>query len=222
VLILVRKPDRPDEPSKSNRRRLFGNPDEAFLQSRPKRGLLTPAEVRCVALAEMNLAQDSVVWDVGAGSGAVAVEAAQIAASGTVYAIEMDAEDFHLISANAKRFGVSNLVPVLGKAPEVWSDLPDPDAIFVGGTGRHVGQIVRQAYARLQRGGSLVASIRSIENVATVRQVFLDDQADDKVWMIHFARGVYQFERVRFESMNPTFLIGAVKNGQRRTSKVEH
>jgi precorrin-6Y C5,15-methyltransferase (decarboxylating) len=213
-MVLVRKPDRPDQPSERSRRRLFGNPDEAFLQSRPKRGLLTPAEVRCVALAEMNLASDSVVWDVGAGSGSVAVEAAQIAHNGTVYAIEMDAEDVALIAANARRFGVDNLLPVLGKAPEVWADLPNPDAIFVGGTGRQVGQIVRQAYARLRSGGSLVASARSIENVATVRQVFLDDHVDDKVWMIHFARGVYQFERVRFESMNPTFLIGAVKNGK--------
>ncbi len=123
----------------------------------------------------------------------------------------MDAEDYQLISANAERFGVANLKPVLGKAPEVWADLPDPDAIFVGGTGRHVGQIVRQAYARLRSGGSLVASVRSIENVATVRQVFLDDKVDDKVWMMNFARGVYQFERVRFESINPTFLIGGVK-----------
>jgi precorrin-6Y C5,15-methyltransferase (decarboxylating) len=211
VMILVRKPDRPDQPDERAGRRLFGNPDEVFLQSRPKRGLLTPAEVRCVALSEMNLAADSVVWDVGAGSGAVAVEAAQIAARGTVYAVEMDIEDCELISANAKRFGVQNLVPVLGKAPEAWADLPDPDAIFVGGTGRQVGQIVAQAFERLRSGGSLVANVRSIENVATVRRVFLDAGVDDRVWMVNLARGVFQFEQVRFESLNPTFLIGAVK-----------
>jgi precorrin-6Y C5,15-methyltransferase (decarboxylating) len=210
-MILVRKPNRPDKPVERAGRRLFGNPDEMFLQSRPKRGLLTPAEVRCTALAEMNLASDSIVWDIGAGSGAVSVEAAQIAPDGTVYAIEMDVEDYQLIAANAKRFGVENLVPVLGKAPEAWVDLPDPDAIFVGGTGRQVGKIVRQAYQRLRVGGSLVASVRSIENVASVRQVFIDAIVDDKVWMVNFARGVYQFECVRFESQNPTFLIAALK-----------
>ena len=211
VMILVRKPNRPDKPVERAGRRLFGNPDEVFLQSRPKRGLLTPAEVRCAALAEMNLTSDSIVWDIGAGAGAVSVEAAQIASEGTVYAVEMDVEDYQLITANANRFGVENLVPVLGKAPDVWSDLPDPDAIFVGGTGRQVSQIVRQAYGRLRVGGSLVVNVRSIENVAAVRQVFIDANVDDKVWMLNFARGVFQFECVRFESLNPTFLIGAVK-----------
>lgn len=211
VLILVRQPDRPDQPSQCRRRRLFGNPDEAFLQSRPKRGLVTPAEVRSIALAEMCLATDSLVWDVGAGSGAVAIEAAQIASQGVVYAIERDVEDCQLIAANAEAFGVRNLKPVLGKAPEAWADLPDPDAIFVGGAGRQVGGIVEAAFARLRPGGQLVATVRSIENVAAVRAVLHRQTDDDQVWLINLARGVYQLERVRFESLSPTFLIGARK-----------
>ena len=114
VMILVRKPDAPDRPLEMVGRRLFGNPDEAFLQSQPERGLLTPAEVRAIALAEMDLGPTSVVWDVGAGSGAVAIEAAQIASGGRVYAIEMDPEDHNLISANAERFGVGNLITLPG------------------------------------------------------------------------------------------------------------
>lgn len=213
VMVLVRKPDRPDQPAVKERHRLFGNPDDAFLQSKPKRGLLTTAEVRCIALAELNLRRDDIVWDVGAGSGSVAVEAAQIAADGTVYAIEMDAEDFQLISANAERFGTKNLTPVLGKAPEAWKDLPAPDAIFVGGTGRQVSGIVEQAFERLKPGGRLVANVSSVENIADVREVLHRDTDDDQVWMINVARGVYQLERVRFEALNPTFLIGATKAG---------
>ena len=132
VLILVRKPDVPDRPTAMIGRRLFGNPDEMFLQSQPKRGLLTPAEVRSVALAELDLGPNSVVWDVGAGSGSIAVEAAQIADGGRVFAIEMDPEDHAMILSNAERFGTTNLTPVLGKAPEVWEDLPAPDAVFCG------------------------------------------------------------------------------------------
>ena len=115
----------PDRPSESIGRRLFGNPDEAFLQSKPKQGLLTPAEVRAMALAEMDLGPASIVWDIGAGSGSVAIEAAQIAAGGTTFAIEMDPDDHRLIMANAERFGVRNLVPVLGRAPDAWPILPD-------------------------------------------------------------------------------------------------
>jgi precorrin-6Y C5,15-methyltransferase (decarboxylating) len=213
VMILVRKPDRPDRPRDTARRRLFGNVDEAFLQSQPKRGLLTPAEVRCIALAEMDLAAANVVWDVGAGSGSMAIEAALVAPHAKVYAIEMDIEDHQLISANATRFDVQNLTSILGKAPEAWADLPEPDAIFVGGTGRRVSHIVRLAFEQLRAGGRLIANVGSVENVAAVREVLQEGAEDDKVWMINIARGVYQIERVRFESLNPTFLIGASKHG---------
>ena len=161
----------------------------------------------------MNLGPATVVWDVGAGSGSVAIEAAQLPPRGTVYAIEMDIEDCQLIQANAERFGVRNMRPVLGKAPEAWTDLPDPDAVFVGGTGRQVSQIVGQACQRLQPGGRIVVHVGSIENAAAVRDVLQHEATDDKVWMINLARGVYQLERVRFESLNPTFLIAAVKPG---------
>jgi precorrin-6Y C5,15-methyltransferase (decarboxylating) len=211
VIILVRKPNVPDRPADMIGRRLFGNPDELFLQSKPKRGLLTPAEVRSIALAEMDLGPTSIVWDVGAGSGSVAVEAAQIAAGGSIFAIEMDPEDHQLISANAERFGVANLTPILGKAPEAWADLPDPDAVFVGGTGRAVSSIVDLAFDRLRPRGRMVTNVGSIENVAAVREVLQKKTDDANIWMINIARGTYQLERVRFESLNPTFLIGAVK-----------
>ncbi len=211
VMILVRKPEVPDRPSEMIGRRLFGNPDNAFLQSRPKRGLLTPAEIRSMALAEMDLGPASVVWDIGAGSGSVAVEAAQIASQGTVYAIEMDPEDHELILQNAKRFGVANLVPVLGRAPEAWADLPQPDSIFVGGSGRGIIRLVDAAYERLRAGGRLVATMTSIDNIAEVHRSLREKCPHVKVWMVHLARGYYQMERVRFESLNPTFLVAVVK-----------
>ena len=96
VMILVRKPDVPDRPAEEIGRRLFGNPDEAFLQSKPKQGLLTTSEVRSIALAQLDLRTMSTVWDIGAGSGSVAIEAAQIASGGKTYAIEMDQEDHAL------------------------------------------------------------------------------------------------------------------------------
>ena len=211
VMILVRKPHVPDRPSESIGRRLFGNPDEAFLQSRPKRGLLTPAEIRAIALAEMDLGPASVVWDIGAGSGSVAIEAAQIAHGGTVYAIEMDPDDHQLIQQNARRFRVENLVPVLGRAPEAWKDLPDPDAVFVGGSGRGINRLVDAAYERLRVGGRLVATMASIDNVADTHRQLHRQCSAVKVWMLHFARGNYQMDRIRFESLNPTFLLAVVK-----------
>ncbi len=213
VMVLVRPPDAPDRPREALGHRLFGNPDELFLQSKPKHGLLTPAEVRAIALSELDLGPTSIVWDVGAGSGSVSVEAAQIASGGTVYAIEMDLESHGLITDNAQRFGVTNLVAVLGRAPEAWAKLPDPDAVFVGGSGREISHVVEAAYGRLKLGGRLVANVGSIESLAIVHEALSRLATDVNVLMINLARGTYQLERVRFEAVNPTFLLGVVKSG---------
>ena len=215
VMILVRQPDVPDRPTEMAGRRIFGNPDEAFLQSRPKRGLLTPAEVRSMALAELDLGPNSTVWDVGAGSGSLAIEAAQIACQGHVYAIEMDPDDHQLIEANAQRFGIGNLSAVLGEAPAAWQDLPDADAVFVGGTGRQVQRLVELAWDRLRPGGRLVVNVAAVENLVSLRALLSACTDHTNVWMVNVARGVFQFERMRFESLNPTYLIAAVKEFQR-------
>ena len=209
-MILVRKARTADTPGQVGSR-LFGNADECFLQSRPKRGLLTPAEVRSLALAELSLRATSVVWDVGAGSGSVGLEAARIARDGMVHAIEMDPDDHRLITANAERFGVANLKAVLGKAPEAWKDLPDPDAIYVGGSGRDVAMLVEEAWKRLKWGGRLVTACNSIENLAAVHALLRARSSDAAYWMVNIARGIEQMDRIRFEALNPTFLIAATK-----------
>src|SRR4051812_23415323 len=78
ILILKRKPNRPDRPRAAHKLRRFGNPDDVFAQTRPKNGLITQAEVRAVALSQLDLHLGNVAWDVGAGSGSVAIEAAQL------------------------------------------------------------------------------------------------------------------------------------------------
>lgn len=207
VMVLVRKHGAADRPSGSKGRRLFGNPDDLFIQSKPKRGLLTPSEVRCIALAEMALAKESVVWDVGAGSGALAIEAASIACEGQVYAIEMDAEDYGVMIENSKMFDVPSLVPVHGQAPDAWMDLPDPDAIFVGGSGRMVPDLVAAALDRLKVGGRIVVNVSSPDNLVAVEAKLNTASVLSDVRMINIARGQYQLERVRFDALNPTFLV---------------
>lgn len=211
VMVLVRKVGRADRPSDGSTTRLFGNPDDAFLQSRPKRGLLTPSEVRCIALAELDLTPKSVVWDVGAGSGSMAIEAARIANQGKVFGIEMDAEDYGLMIQNAAAFDCPSLIPVHGQAPQAWADLPDPDAIFVGGSGRMVPALVGQALQRLSKGGRIVINVSSLENLVEVQKVLESQGLRVDVRMINISRGQYQLDRMRLEAMNPTFLIVGVK-----------
>ena len=207
VMVLVRRHGAADRPSGSGNRRLFGNPDDLFLQSRPKRGLLTPSEVRCIALSELDLTPSSTVWDVGAGSGSLAIEAASIASKGKVFAIEMDAEDYGLMIENAKMFDVPGLVPIHGQAPEAWADLPNPDAIFVGGSGRMVPDLVASAITRLVDGGRIVVNVSSPDNLVAVQNKIDEGGLRTDVRMINIARGQYQLDRVRFDALNPTFLV---------------
>jgi precorrin-6Y C5,15-methyltransferase (decarboxylating) len=124
----------------------------------------------------------------------------------------MDAEDYGLMIENAKLFQVENFVPVLGEAPDAWKNLPDPDAIFIGGTGRWVTELVAQSWERLKPGGCLVANVASMENVVSLQHGFLQQRnLEPQLWMIQIARGVHQFNTHRLESANPTFLLRAIK-----------
>jgi precorrin-6Y C5,15-methyltransferase (decarboxylating) len=211
VLILVRKPNRPDRARGVSRYRLFGNADDAFAQSQPKRGLITQAEVRSIALAQLDIRPESVVWDVGAGSGSVAIEAAQLASRGTVYAIEPEPGDVALIQANAEAFGVPNVRTVPGRAPEVLAGLPDPDAVFVGGTGRQVTQVLSAVYDRLASGGRLAVNVATVDGLATALETLKRLAGSVQVWNVAVSRGIEQMDRVRFEAINPTFLLAVSK-----------
>lgn len=207
VMILRRKPNRPDLPRSDRKLMRFGNPDDTFAQSRPKSGLITQAEVRALALAQMDLQPGSLVWDVGAGSGSVALEAAQLVAPGIVYAIEQEAPDYHLIVANMETFGIKNVKPVLGMAPAVFHDLPAPDAIFVGGNGGEVARLLQASYQALRVGGRLVVNVGTLEMLAAVYQVLKSLAHPVHVQLVNVSRGVEQMDSIRFEAVNPTFLL---------------
>lgn len=213
VMILLRKPDVPPRPSEALPRRRFGNPEDVFLQAPHRRGLITPAEIRAIGMAELNVQPNSIVWDIGAGSGSVAVEAAQFATDGTVYAIEQSPEDHEFIRANAARFDVKNVVPVLGLAPDAWAGLPDPDGVFLGDNGQQPSSLVEAVVGRLRPGGRLVATCGGIDNLAATHRILQRIDPNLKIWMINLARGTYQLDRIRFESLNPTFVISATKPG---------
>ena len=216
VVILRRKPGRPTARRQPRRFRRFGNPDDVFAQSQPHSGLITQAEVRALALAQLDLQPTSVIWDIGAGSGAVAIEAAQIAERGTVYAIEQEAADYHLILANIETFGVTNVRAVHGTAPAVFADLPQPDAIFVGGTGHEVARLLEAAFGALAPGGKLVVNVAALDTLHAAYDALKAMAGNVDATLVQIARGVNQLDTLRFEAVNPSFLLGVTKPLQRR------
>jgi precorrin-6Y C5,15-methyltransferase (decarboxylating) len=211
VMILKRTPGRPDAPRAARRLARFGNPDDVFAQSRPKTGLITQAEVRAIALAQLDLQPGCVMWDVGAGSGSVALEAAQLVDPGRVYAIEQDSADYHLIVANAETFGVRNVQAVFGTAPAVFQELPDPDAIFIGGNGGEVSRLLEAAFAALRPGGRLVANVGTLEMLTLTYETLKRMAPAVSVLLVNLSRSVEQLEALRFEAVNPTFVLRVVK-----------
>lgn len=119
-----------------------GIPDELFIRGDVP---MTKQEVRAVALAKLRLTATDTVWDVGAGTGSVSIEAALVARTGSVWAVERNAAGVRLIRENADAFGCGNVHAVPGVAPEALAKLPVPDAVFVGGSAGELPSIVEAA-----------------------------------------------------------------------------
>lgn len=211
VMILKRKPGRPDAPRKTKKLMRFGNPDDVFAQSRPKTGLITQAEVRALALSQLDLQAGSVMWDVGAGSGSVALEAAQLVEPGRVYALEQDSADYHLIVANAEMYGIRNVQAIFGSAPAVFQDLPNPDAIFIGGNGGEIARLIEASYTALRPDGRLVVNVGTLEMLTQTYETMKRLAGDVSVLLVNLSRSVEQLEALRFEAVNPTFLLKIIK-----------
>lgn len=119
-----------------------GIPDELFIRGDVP---MTKQEVRAVALAKLRLTATDTVWDVGAGTGSVSIEAALVARAGSVWSVERNAAGVRLIRENADAFGCGNVHAVPGVAPDALAKLPVPDAVFVGGSAGELPSIVEAA-----------------------------------------------------------------------------
>lgn len=117
-----------------------GIKDECFIRGKAP---MTKEEVRTVSLMKLGLSEDSVCYDVGAGTGSVAVEMALRAHQGKVYAIEKKEDALALILENKKKFAADNLEIVGGCAPEAMEELPVPTHAFIGGSSGNLKDIIR-------------------------------------------------------------------------------
>jgi precorrin-6Y C5,15-methyltransferase (decarboxylating) len=137
----------------------WGRPEQAFAH---RAGMVTKSEVRAVALGRLQLPTAGVVWDVGAGSGSVAIEVSLLAPGLQAYAIEREHDDAGRIATNASSLGASVTV-VHGEAPPALAGLPDPDRVFVGGGGLPV---LAAVIGRLRPGGRVVATFAALDRAA--------------------------------------------------------
>lgn len=193
------------------RRALFGLADEEYAQRQPEKGLITKLEARAVSLAKLGLTEDSIVWDIGACSGSVGLEAARIARHGHVWAIEKNAADAANARENAKRLRATNYTLLEGKAPDQLDTWPDPDAVFIGGSGGELATLIRLALSRLKPHGRLVMNFVTLENLSAATCALAAAGAAWEVVQLQAARSQPILDMHRLVAQNPVWIVTTIK-----------
>lgn len=188
----------------------FGFPDDVFQQRKPDKGLITKKEVRVLSLSELSIEEDSIVWDIGTCTGSVAIEAAHIAREGQVYAIEKNEADIQFAKENAKKFR-ADIHFFHGKAPDMLNTWPDPDRVFIGGTGGDIETLLSLCVERLKTDGRIILNAATIETLYQAMDIFASLDCEVHVTMAHIARSKKILHMTRFEGLNPVYIVTARK-----------
>jgi precorrin-6Y C5,15-methyltransferase (decarboxylating) len=225
-----------DEPLDAKTLPLLGIPDHLFSSFSDRPGLMTKREVRVQILGELGLQPAQIVWDIGAGTGSISIEIARLCPNSQIYAIEKTAIGSKLIEKNCQRFQVSNVLSVHGSAPNALYDLPQPDRIFVGGSGGNLIQILNYCAEALSPNGRIVLALATLEHLSTavgwlkrveggnredggVEEVTEKDGRFGVFWsyrllQVHLSRSIPIASLTRFSPLNPVTLVVAERCSQ--------
>ena len=131
---------------------------------------MTKEEVREVSVCKLGLTKEAVLYDVGSGTGSIAVECARLSDGIQVFAIEKKEEAAELIEENRSRYGLSNLTLVRGEAPEALKGLPAPTHVFIGGSSGNMKEILAVLYQKNPKARIVVNAI-TLETVSEVTEL---------------------------------------------------
>lgn len=143
--------------------------DEEFIRGKVP---MTKREIRILTLNEANLSENSIVYDIGAGTGSLSIEAAIFANLGKVYAIEKNSEGIELIKKNCEKFNVKNIEIINKIAPDGMNDLPMADRILIGGSGGNLIDILEKSCEKIKQNGRVVINAITVETLSTVLNFF--------------------------------------------------
>lgn len=191
---------------------LLGVPDGAFVGCGDRPGLTVEREVRVLVLAQLTLQPEQVVWDVGAGNGAVSIEIARLFPQSEVYAIEQTVSGTSAIELNCARFGLQNVFSIHGTAPEILHRLRPPHRILIGGSGGGLTKILGVCALRLLAGGSIVLVLEALEDIATVLSWIGDRVRREPHWsyrilQVQLSRSLLAGNLTRFDPLRPVSII---------------
>ncbi|NMB40456.1 MAG: precorrin-6y C5,15-methyltransferase (decarboxylating) subunit CbiE [Firmicutes bacterium] len=184
----------------------YGLPDDVFLRGGSP---MTKSEVRSIVLSKLRLSEGDIIYDVGAGTGSVSVEAALLVGSGHVYAIECRSEACSLIKENAKKFALSNLTCIEGRAPEAFAGLPVPDAVFIGGSGGRLA-VILEKLLQINPYIRLVLTAITLETLTAVTTALTDlPSRNMEIVQIAVNRAKHLGKHHLLTAQNPVFIISS-------------
>lgn len=173
----------------------------------------THQEVRAVTLAKLKLQNDLIVWDIGAGSGSISIEASNLLPAGRLFAIEKNRLYLPLLRQNLEKFCARNVKPVEAEAPQGLDELPDPDRVFIGGAGGNLEGIVEHISRRLKKDGLVVINAITLDTLSKSIEALEYNGYQLEVTCINISRTRPESEFRLFEAQDPVYIITAWKQG---------
>ncbi len=210
VVVPAEGPERPGGESANltgEKPPVFGMEESALAH---EAGLITKLEVRAVALAHLQLQKGLVLWDIGAGSGSISIEASRIAALQRVIALEKNVDRFQQLVENIAKFGGRRIEPLCGNAVELLAQLPEPHRVFIGGSGGDLRGILEQVAARLLPGGRVVQTAVTLDTFEQMRTFWQGRGWKLNLLQLQVNRSAPIGGSHRFEALNPVFVVTAV------------
>lgn len=145
---------------------LPGIADEEFIRDKVP---MTKEEIRILTMCKAKIRPDNIIWDIGAGTGSLSIEAALLAPQGEVYAIEKKDLAVDLLHQNIAKFKLEDKVKIIAtEAPKGLDELPNCDVVFIGGSGKHMFEILDIIDSKLNEGGRIIVNAVTIQTISEI------------------------------------------------------
>ena len=189
---------------------LPGIADEEFIRDKVP---MTKEEIRILTMCKAKIRPDDIIWDIGAGTGSLSIEAALLAPQGKVYAIEKKDLAVNLLHQNIAKFKLENNVEVIAtEAPKGLDDLPSCDVVFIGGSGKHMFEILDLIDTKLKTGGRIIVNAVTIQTIAQITEYMTkkENYTYEAIQVqVNRLRKIGSYDM--FNALNPVYIVTCKK-----------